>query len=67
MVLVLTLSILHYSCFIFFSFMCCTKFLDIFIWYVRIGQTKYHLSSKIVKRIKLEHYNSKQILRGWDH
>lgn len=45
-----------------FSFTCCTKFLDIFFWYVTIGQTKYHLSTKDLKSIKLEYYNSIKIL-----
>lgn len=44
--------------------MCCTTFLDIFIWYVIIGQTKYHLSTKDLKSIKLEYNNSIKILTG---
>lgn len=48
-----------------FAFVCCTKFLDIFIWYVTMGQTKYHLSPKDRRSIKLQHYNSRQTLSGW--
>lgn len=42
------LSVMHSVSYL-FSLMCCTKFLGVFIWYVRIGQTKYHLSLKILR------------------
>lgn len=49
-----------------FAFVCCTKFLDVFIWYVTIGQTKYHLNPKDHRSMKLQHYNSRQTLSGWE-